>query len=167
MRTRWSGPVLTTWIRLADRSSRVIRSLAGRFREHWRESVGQVAALEVCLKRLGSDTSTFKDLASRFVGIAQAYAGMVSLDEPGEETGLAAYASMHLEITRRTFRCARRSNGACGAGDRPDVRRASATRAIHGRLARRADYRGDLEFLAALTAHAHWCDAAIALLHRC
>jgi ferritin-like metal-binding protein YciE len=82
--------------RLADRFSRH-PELAVRFREHWRASLGQVVALEACLKKLGSDTSTFKDLASRFVGIAQAYAGMVSLDEPVKDC-LAAYASMHLEI---------------------------------------------------------------------
>jgi ferritin-like metal-binding protein YciE len=68
-----------------------------RFREHWRESLGQVVALEACLKKLGSDTSTFRDLASRFAGIAQAYAGMISVDEPIKDC-LAAYASMHFEI---------------------------------------------------------------------
>jgi ferritin-like metal-binding protein YciE len=82
--------------RLADRFSRH-PDLAGRFREHWRESLNQVAALEACLKKLGSDTSTFKDLARRFVGIAQAYAGAISLDEPVKDC-MAAYASMHLEI---------------------------------------------------------------------
>jgi ferritin-like metal-binding protein YciE len=82
--------------RLADRFSRN-PELAGRFREYWRESLGQVVALEACLKKLGSDTSTFRDLASRFVGIAQAYAGMVSVDEPVKDC-LAAYASMHFEI---------------------------------------------------------------------
>ena len=82
--------------RLADRFSRH-PDLAGRFREHWRDSVSQVVALEACLKKLGSDTSTFRDLASRFVGIAQAYAGAISLDEPVKDC-LAAYASMHLEI---------------------------------------------------------------------
>ena len=82
--------------RLADRFSRH-PDLAGRFREHWRDSVGQVVALEACLKKLGSDTSTFRDLARRFVGIAQAYAGAISLDEPVKDC-LAAYAAMHLEI---------------------------------------------------------------------
>jgi ferritin-like metal-binding protein YciE len=82
--------------RLADRFSRH-PDLAWRFREHWRESLSQVAALEACLKKLGSDTSTFRDLASRFVGIAQAYAGAISPDEPVKDC-LAAYASMHLEI---------------------------------------------------------------------
>ena len=82
--------------RLADRFSRH-PELAVRFREHWRESLGQVVALEACLKKLGSDTSTFKDVARRFVGIAQAYAGAISLDEPVKDC-LAAYASMHLEI---------------------------------------------------------------------
>ena len=82
--------------RLADRFSRH-PELAGRFREHWRESLDQVAALEECLRKLGSDTSTFRDLASRFVGIAQAYRGMVSRDEPVKDC-LAAYAAIHLEI---------------------------------------------------------------------
>ena len=82
--------------RLADRFSRH-SELSVRFRDHWRESLGQVVALEACLKKLGSDTSTFKDLARRFVGIAQAYAGAISLDEPVKDC-LAEYASIHLEI---------------------------------------------------------------------
>jgi ferritin-like metal-binding protein YciE len=82
--------------RLADRFSRH-PELAVRFREYWRESLGQVVTLEACLKKLGSDTSTFKDLARRFVGIAQAYAGAISLDEPVKDC-LAAYASIHLQI---------------------------------------------------------------------
>jgi ferritin-like metal-binding protein YciE len=82
--------------RLADRFSRHPEA-AGRFREHWRASLAQVAALEACLKKLGSDTSTVRDLTSRFVGIAHAYSGMASLDEPVKDC-LAAYASMHLEI---------------------------------------------------------------------
>jgi ferritin-like metal-binding protein YciE len=82
--------------RLADRFSRH-PELADRFRQGWRESLEQVASLEACLKKLGSDTSTFRDLASRFVGIAQAYAGAISLDEPVKDC-LAAYASMHMEI---------------------------------------------------------------------
>ncbi len=82
--------------RLADRFSRHPER-AVRFREYWRESVAQVEALEACLKKLGSDTSTFRDIASRFVGIAQAYAGIGSLDEPVKDC-LAAYASTHLEI---------------------------------------------------------------------
>ncbi len=82
--------------RLADRFSRHPQ-LADRFREHWRHSLGQVEALEVCLKKLGSDTSTFKDLASRFVSIAQAYAGIASLDEPIKDC-MTTYASMHYEI---------------------------------------------------------------------
>jgi ferritin-like metal-binding protein YciE len=82
--------------RLADRLSRWPQ-FAGPFREHWRESLGQVERIEACLKKLGSDTSTFKDLASRFVGIAQAYAGVVAPDEMVKDCQ-AAYASMHFEI---------------------------------------------------------------------
>lgn len=82
--------------RLADRFSRH-PDISGRFREHWRDSVAQVVALEACLRKLGSDTSTFKDLASRFVGIAQAYAGAISLDEPVKDCQ-AAFAAIHLKI---------------------------------------------------------------------
>jgi ferritin-like metal-binding protein YciE len=82
--------------RLADRLSRYPQ-LAGRCREHWRESIGQVEHIETCLKSLGSDTSTFKDLTSRFIGIAQAYAVAVSPDEIVKDC-LAAYASRHFEI---------------------------------------------------------------------
>ena len=82
--------------RLADRFSRH-PELAVRFREYWRESLAQVTTLEACLKKLGSDTSTFRDLARRFVGIAQAYAGAISLDEPVKDC-MAAYASLHLQI---------------------------------------------------------------------
>jgi ferritin-like metal-binding protein YciE len=82
--------------RMADRLTR-FPDLAGRFREHWRESLGQVERIEVCLKKLGSDTSTFKDLASRFFGIAQAYAVAVAPDEVVKDC-IGAYAWRHFEI---------------------------------------------------------------------
>ena len=82
--------------RLADRLSR-FPQLAAQFRAHWRESIGQVQNIERCLKSLGSDTSTFKDLTSRFIGIAQAYAVAVVPDEVVKDC-LAAYASRHFEI---------------------------------------------------------------------
>jgi ferritin-like metal-binding protein YciE len=82
--------------RLADRLSRY-PELAARFREHWRESLGQVERIERCLKKLGSDTSTFKDLASRFFGIAQAYAVAVVPDEVVKDC-LTAYTWRHFEI---------------------------------------------------------------------
>jgi ferritin-like metal-binding protein YciE len=82
--------------RLAERLVRY-PDLAARFREHWRQSLAQVSQIERCLKSLGSDTSTFKDLASRFFGIAQAYAVAVVPDEVVKDC-LAAYASRHFEI---------------------------------------------------------------------
>jgi ferritin-like metal-binding protein YciE len=82
--------------RLADRLVRYPQ-LAVRFREHWRESIGQAQHVETCLKNLGSDASTFKDLTSRFIGIAQAYAVAVVPDEVVKDC-LAAYASRHFEI---------------------------------------------------------------------
>jgi len=82
--------------RLADRLAR-FPELAARFREHWRESLAQVEHIERCLKNLGSDTSTFKDLATRFIGIAQAFAVAVVPDEVVKDC-LVAYASRHFEI---------------------------------------------------------------------
>ena len=82
---------------LAERLYRPYPDLAARFRQHWQESLGQVERIEKCLKELGSDTSTFKDLRNRFIGIAQAYAVEVLPDELVKDC-LAAYASRHFEI---------------------------------------------------------------------
>jgi ferritin-like metal-binding protein YciE len=82
---------------LAERLHRRYPELAARFRQHWQESLGRVERIETCLKELGSDTSTFKDLRSRFIGIAQAYAVEVLPDELVKDC-LAAYASRHFEI---------------------------------------------------------------------
>jgi len=82
---------------LAERLHRRYPELAAGFRRHWQESLGQVERIEKCLKGLRSDTSTFKDLRSRFIGIAQAYAVEVLPDELVKDC-LAAYASRHFEI---------------------------------------------------------------------
>jgi ferritin-like metal-binding protein YciE len=82
---------------LAERLHRPYPELAARFRQHWQETLGQVERIEKCLKDLRSDTSTFKDLRSRFIGIAQAYAVEVLPDELVKDC-LAAYASRHFEI---------------------------------------------------------------------
>ena len=82
--------------RLADRLAR-FPQLAGGFREHWRETLGQVQRIEVCLKKMGSDTSTFKDLATRFIGITQAYAAAVAPDEVVKDC-LATYSWRYFEI---------------------------------------------------------------------
>ena len=82
--------------RMADRLAR-FPELAAGFREHWRTSLGQVERIELCLKKLGSDTSTFKDLASRFIGIAQAYVVVMAPDEIVKDC-LGAYAWRHFEI---------------------------------------------------------------------
>jgi len=86
-----------TFDHLADRLYRPYPELAARFRQHWQESLGQVERIEMCLKELGSDTSTFKDLRRRFIGIAQAHAVEVLPDELVKDC-LAAYASRHFEI---------------------------------------------------------------------
>src|SRR3569833_2433680 len=82
--------------RSADRLAR-FPELAAGLREHWRTSLGQVQQIEVCLKKLGSDTSTFKDLASRFIGIAQAFAVEVASDEVVKDC-CAAKTRRHFEI---------------------------------------------------------------------
>ncbi len=82
--------------RLAERLAR-FPQLAARFREHWRVSLEQVQNIERCLKQIGSDTSTFKDLASRFIGMAQAFAVAVAPDEVVKDC-LAAYAYRNFEI---------------------------------------------------------------------
>ena len=83
--------------RMADRLAR-FPDLAAGLREHWRRSLTQATQIEVCLKKkFGSDTSTFKDLASRFIGIAQAFAVEVAADEVVKDC-CAAYSWRHFEI---------------------------------------------------------------------
>jgi ferritin-like metal-binding protein YciE len=82
--------------RMADRLVR-FPELAAGLREHWRLSLTQAQQIEVCLKRFGSDTSTFKDLAGRFIGIAQSFAVEVSSDEVVKDC-CAAYSWRHFEI---------------------------------------------------------------------
>ena len=82
--------------RMADRLVR-FPELAAGLREHWRQSLTQVQQIEMCLKKIGSDTSTLKDLASRFIGIAQAFAVEVTSDEVVKDC-CAAYSWRHFEI---------------------------------------------------------------------
>jgi ferritin-like metal-binding protein YciE len=82
--------------RMCDRLAR-FPDLAAGFRDHWQQSLGQAERIDACLKKLGSDTSTFKDLASRFIGIAQSYAVAVAPDEVVKDC-LAAYSWRHFEI---------------------------------------------------------------------
>jgi ferritin-like metal-binding protein YciE len=82
--------------RMADRLAR-FPDLSAGLREHWRRSLTQATQIEVCLKKLGSDTSTFKDLASRFIGIAQGFAVEVAQDEVVKDC-CAAYSWRHFEI---------------------------------------------------------------------
>jgi ferritin-like metal-binding protein YciE len=88
---------LDTLDHLAERLNRPYPDFAARFRQHWQETLGQVERIETCLKGLGSDTSTFKDLRNRFLGIAKAYAVEVLPDELVKDC-VAACASRHFEI---------------------------------------------------------------------
>jgi ferritin-like metal-binding protein YciE len=82
--------------RMADRLAR-FPQLAGGFRQHWHETLGQAQRIEACLKKLGSDTSTFKDLATRFIGITQAFAVAVAPDEVVKDC-LATYSWRYFEM---------------------------------------------------------------------
>jgi ferritin-like metal-binding protein YciE len=95
MHTQWSGPVLTPWTGWPTAWSAF---------PSWPRVCASIGAcpssrhkIEVCLKRFGSDTSTFKDLAGRFVGIAQAFAVEVASDEVVKDC-CAAYSWRHFEI---------------------------------------------------------------------
>ena len=96
MRMPWSGPAWILWIG-SRTGCPAIRSWRRGFGSIGETSLGQVERIERCLKSLGSDTSTFKDLASRFLGIAQAYAVAVVPDEAVKDC-LAAYTWRHFEI---------------------------------------------------------------------
>ncbi len=82
--------------RMADRLAR-FPQLASGLREHWRLSITQAQRIELCLRRFGADTSTFKDLAGRFLGMAQAFAVEVASDEVVKDC-CAAYSWRHFEI---------------------------------------------------------------------
>jgi ferritin-like metal-binding protein YciE len=83
--------------RMADRLAR-FPDLAAGLREHWRVSLTQAQQIEICLKqRFGTDTSTLKNLAGRFIGIAQAFAVEVAPDEVVKDC-CAAYSWRHFEI---------------------------------------------------------------------
>ena len=101
--------------RMADRLVR-FPELAAGLREHWRVSLSQAQQIEVCLKqRFQSDTSTFKDLASRFIGIAQVFAVEVSPDEVVKDC-CAAYSWRHFEIA-----CYVSLGAAAASLEEPDV----------------------------------------------
>jgi len=102
--------------RMADRLARFPQLAAG-FRDQWQQTLEQAQRIEVCLKKLGSDTSTFKDLATRFIGITQAYAVAVTPDEVVKDC-LSAYAWRYFEMAAYT------SLGAAALSvEEPDVAR--------------------------------------------
>ena len=80
-------PTLVAWLRDAHAMERASVDTL----DHLAERLGRP------YPDLGSDTSTFKDLRNRFIGIAQAYAVELLPDELVKDC-LAAYASRHFEI---------------------------------------------------------------------
>jgi ferritin-like metal-binding protein YciE len=71
--------------------------LRAAVRRHLEETRTQAERLAECLKTLGEDTSTVKDLGGRLAAFAQGLGGMMAEDE-AVKGGLAAYAFEQMEI---------------------------------------------------------------------
>lgn len=75
--------------------------LSARFQQHLEESRRQVERIEGCLDRLGADRSVLKDVATRAVGVVEAYGSALTPDDPVKNC-LAAYATKSFEIASYT-----------------------------------------------------------------
>ena len=82
--------------RMADRLAR-FPELSGGLREHWRLSITQAQRIEVCLRALGADTSTFKDQDNHKHDNTQSFAVEVAPDEVVKDC-CAAYSWRNFEI---------------------------------------------------------------------
>lgn len=71
--------------------------LQRRIDEHIEETLNQSKKLEHCLKLLGADTSTFKDMGAELTAFGQAVGGMMAEDEV-VKGGIASYAFENFEI---------------------------------------------------------------------
>lgn len=76
--------------------------MQGRLREHLEETRGQVAVLERCLKRYNAEPSTFKEAATRFVGMVQSLTTSMADDEVVKDA-LATSTFEAFEIA--SYRC--------------------------------------------------------------
>ncbi len=71
--------------------------LKARIEQHLEETRRQATMVRQCIERRGSDTSTVKDIAGRFVAMGQSMSGMFVSDEVVKGS-LASYAFEHMEI---------------------------------------------------------------------
>jgi len=76
-------------------------SLKNRIVEHITETRWQKAQLESCLTRLGSSTSTVKDVGGKLMAFGQAMGGMMTSDEV-VKGAMAGYVFENLEIASYT-----------------------------------------------------------------
>jgi len=76
--------------------------LRERIEAHLDETRQQAQRLRECLRRLGEDTSTMKDVSGKVTALGQAFSGVFASDEVMKGS-LASYAFEHMEIASYTI----------------------------------------------------------------
>jgi ferritin-like metal-binding protein YciE len=71
--------------------------LKAKIEAHLTETRRQAQMLESCIERLGSDTSTVKDLMGKFVAMGQGMSGAI-VDDEIVKGSMANYTFEHMEI---------------------------------------------------------------------
>jgi ferritin-like metal-binding protein YciE len=71
--------------------------LRAQMERHLEETRGQARRLRSCIERLGSSTSTIKDLAGKVVAFGQGLSGLF-VDDEVVKGSLASYTFEHMEI---------------------------------------------------------------------
>lgn len=77
-------------------------TLKTRVEEHLQETLGQQKVVEECIRRLGGEPSTMKDLAAEAMAWGHAAAGMFANDEVLKDS-LASFAFENVEIASYTM----------------------------------------------------------------
>ena len=75
--------------------------LKARIDEHLQETLGQQRLLEECLKRLGTSSSTIKDLTGKVMAFGQAVGGSMMSDEV-VKGAMSGYVFENLEVATYT-----------------------------------------------------------------
>lgn len=102
---------LLDWLRdahaMEQQAETMLSAMAGRIEnypqvkakieEHLEETRRQASALQSCIERLGSDTSTVKDLMGKFTAMGQGVSGVFVADEIVKGS-MASYTFEHMEI---------------------------------------------------------------------
>ena len=76
--------------------------LRERIEVHLQETGQQAQRLSECLRQLGEDTSTMKDVSGKVTALGQAFSGLFASDEVMKGS-LASYAFEHMEIASYTI----------------------------------------------------------------